>query len=239
VAGEPGREGLLAVGAGQRIRVRRPRLELTAQRVQGGELLGRELVAGQPASGGEQRRTRGLEGVDRPGGGGSRVVELVGEAGGEPAEGHERFALPGCRLDRACGVVQPADEVPAEREPGVGPLAQHLGRYPQHTTGGHSPAGREIDAVLVPGAEPAGPAARDVHPGDHAVLPADMADEVDGAVDEQPPEVGVLALAEQVDPGLDLDLGPALDQLAELVVAEAVKEAELAELVDAHQIVAR
>ena len=66
-----------------------------------------------------------------------------------------------------------------------------------------------------------------------------MADEVDGAVDEQPPEVGALSLAEQVDPGLDRDLGPALDQLAELVVAEAVKEAERAELVDAHQIVAR
>ena len=119
------------------------------------------------------------------------------------------------------------------------PLAQHLGRHPEHTAGGHSPAGREIDAVLVPGAEPAGPAARDVHPGDDVVLPADMADEVDGAVDEQPPEVRALSLAEQVDPGLDRYLGTALDQLGELVVAEAVEEAERAELVGAHQIVAR
>jgi hypothetical protein len=44
---------------------------------------------------------------------------------------------------------------------------------------------------------------------------------------------------EQLDPGLDRDLGAALDQLGELVVAEAVEEAERAELVDAHQIVAR
>jgi hypothetical protein len=66
-----------------------------------------------------------------------------------------------------------------------------------------------------------------------------MADEVDGTVDEQPPEVRPLSLAEQIDPGLDRYLGTALDQLGELVVAEAVKEAERAELVGAHQIVAR
>ena len=100
-------------------------------------------------------------------------------------------------------------------------------------------AGREIDAVLVPGAEPAGPAARHVHPGDDGVLAADVADEVDGAVDQHPPEVGVLALAEQLDAGLDRDLGAALDQLGELVVGQAVEDAQRAELVDAHQIVAR
>ena len=66
-----------------------------------------------------------------------------------------------------------------------------------------------------------------------------MADEVDGAVDEHPPEVGVLALAEQLDAGLDRDLGAALDQLGELLVGQAVEEAERAEVVDAHQIVAR
>ena len=103
---------------------------------------------------------RGLEGVDRPGGGGGRVVDLVREAGGERAEGDQRLALPGRRLDGARGAVEALDEVPAEREPGAGPLAQHLGRHPEHPTGGHAPAGREIDAVLVPGAEPAGPAAR-------------------------------------------------------------------------------
>ena len=51
---------------------------------------------------------------------------------------------------------------------------------------------------------------RHVHPGHHRVLAADVADEVDGAVDQQqPPEVRVLALAEQVDPGLDRTSAPA------------------------------
>ena len=93
--------------------------------------------------------------------------------------------------------------------------------------------------MLVPGAEPAGPAAGHVHPGDHRVLAADVADEVDGAVDEQPPEVRVLALAEQLDPGLDADLGAGLGQLGELLVAQAVEDRQRAELVGAHQMVAR
>jgi hypothetical protein len=66
-----------------------------------------------------------------------------------------------------------------------------------------------------------------------------VADQVDGAVDQQPPEVGVGALTEQLDPGLDADLGAAPDQLGELVVAEAVEDRQRAQLVDAHQIVAR
>ena len=93
--------------------------------------------------------------------------------------------------------------------------------------------------MLVPGPEAAGPAARHVHPGDDRVLAADVADEVDGPVDQQPPVVGVLALMEQLDPGLDGELGPALDQLGQLVVAEAVEDAERAELLGPHQIVAR
>jgi hypothetical protein len=66
-----------------------------------------------------------------------------------------------------------------------------------------------------------------------------VADEVDGAVDEQPPVVRVLALVEQVDAGLDADFGTARDQLGELIVGQAVEDAERAELVDPHQMVAR
>ena len=47
-------------------------------------------------------------------------VELVGEAGGERPQGDQGLALPGRRLDRSRGVVEALDEVPAEREPGVG-----------------------------------------------------------------------------------------------------------------------
>src|SRR5215212_6761876 len=73
------------------------------------------------------------------------------------------------------------------------------------------PAGREVDAVLVPGAEPAGPAAGYVHPRHHQVLAADAADEVDGALDQHPPEVGLLALAEQLRPDHDGHLGAGFD----------------------------
>ena len=89
VAGEPRRERLLAVGAGQRIRVRRHGLDLTAQRVERGELRGRDLVVGEPAEGRQQRLDSGLESVDRSGRGGCRIVDLVREAGGERAEGDE------------------------------------------------------------------------------------------------------------------------------------------------------
>jgi hypothetical protein len=129
--------------------------------------------------------------------------------------------------------------VAAEREPGVGPLTEHFGRHPEHPTGGHASAGREIDAVLIPGAETAGPAARHVHPRDHGILAAVVADEIDGTVDQHPPEVRVLTLVKQFDPGLDANLGAALDQFSELLVGQAVEDAQRAELVDAHQIVAR
>ena len=49
----------------------------------------------------------------------------------------------------------------------------------------------------------------------------------------------MLALVEQLDPGHDADLGTAFDQLRELIVCEAIEEAQRSELVDAHQIVAR
>jgi hypothetical protein len=45
-----------------------------------------------------------------------------------------------------------------------------------------------------------------------------VAHQVDGAVDEHPPEVRVLALTEQVRSWLDGNLGAALDQVRQLIV---------------------
>jgi hypothetical protein len=59
------------------------------------------------------------------------------------------------------------------------------------------------------------------------------------ALEQHPPEVRGLTLAEQVHPGLDPDLAAAIDQLGELLVAQAAEDAQGAELVDAYQIVAR
>ena len=66
-----------------------------------------------------------------------------------------------------------------------------------------------------------------------------MAHQVDRPIDEHPPKVSVLTLPEQVDTGLDAHLGAGLDQLRELIVGETVEDAERAEIVDPHQIVAR
>jgi hypothetical protein len=93
--------------------------------------------------------------------------------------------------------------------------------------------------VLVPGAKAPGPAAGGVHPADHDVLAADVADQVQRTVDEDPPEVRVLALAEQLDAGLDVHLGAGRDEVGELVVGHAVEDAQAAQVVDSHQIVAR
>ena len=100
------------IGQGQRVQDRRLRLDFTAQRIERGELPGRDLALGEPAQGREQHLGCGLERVDRPGGGSRRVIDLMREAGGERAEGDQGLALPCRRLDGARGVVHPLDQVP-------------------------------------------------------------------------------------------------------------------------------
>jgi hypothetical protein len=63
-----------------------------------------------------------------------------------------------------------------------------------------------------------------------------VAHQVDGAVNEYPPVIRVLALAEQLDAGLDANLGTALHQLRQLVVGQAVEDAERTKLLGAHQM---
>ena len=129
VAGQPVGELVLAVGDGQR--VRRPPV---AARARGAARRAQRTAAaeisplGQPAERGQQRPARVVERVDRSGRGGRRVVDLVREPGRERAEGDQRLALPGGRLDAAGGAVQPLDQVPAEREPRVDPLPQQRRR---------------------------------------------------------------------------------------------------------------
>jgi hypothetical protein len=71
------------------------------------------------------------------------------------------------------------------------------------------------------------------------LLAADVAHEVDRTLDQNPPEVRVLALPEQLAAGLNGDVGSVIGELLELVVAETVEELERPEVVGAHQIVAR
>ncbi len=167
---------------------------------------------------------------------GSWVVDLVRQAGRELAERDEGLALSRRRLDGSRGAVQPFDEVPAEREPVVEPVAEHLGRHPQHPPGRHGTGGGKVDAVLVKGAESAGPLARHVPPPHHGVLKADVAHEVYRPVNEHPSVVRELTLAEQVHAGLEADLGAARDQIGELVTGQALEEADTAKIVNEHQV---
>jgi hypothetical protein len=61
-------------------------------------------------------------------------------------------------------------------------------------------------------------------------------DEVDGAVEENPPVVSVLALEEQVGAGLDQDLGAARDQVSELIIGQPAEHLEATELTGMHQV---
>ena len=65
--------------------------------------------------------------------------------------------------------------------------------------------------MLIPGAEAARPQARH-HPADQGPLLADVPRELDGALEENPPVIRVLAFPEQFDTWLDSDLGAAVDQ---------------------------
>ena len=76
------------------------------------------------------------------------------------------------------------------------------------------------------------PSARHIHPGHHGVLAANMPDEINGTVDEHPPEVRMLALVEQIDAGLDGNLSAALDQIGELIICQAVEDAQRAKIIE-------
>jgi hypothetical protein len=65
-----------------------------------------------------------------------------------------------------------------------------------------------------------------------------MAPQIDGTVDEHPPEVRLLTLMEQLDAGLDANLGTALGQFRELIVGQAAEQADRAQVLAAHHIIA-
>ena len=161
------------------------------------------------------------------------------DAGGKRAEGDQRHTLPRDRFHRPGGVIQPADQVRAERKPCIGSIAKRSRRHLENSTLDGSPARGEVGAVLVPGTEAARPTTWHIHPRDHRVFATDTADEIDSAIDEHPPEVRGLALPEHLDAGLDLHLDTVGDQIGKLIIGKAVKYAQGAKIVNTHQIVAR
>ena len=66
--------------------------------------------------------------------------------------------------------------------------------------------------MLVPGPETPGPPARLVHATHDDVLTTDVADQLQGPVDQHPPVVSVLALLEERRARLDGDLGARVER---------------------------
>ena len=173
---------------------------------------------------------------------GHLIAGLYGTARSIEATARQRGALITLArggLDRARRSVEAGDEVTCHGQPGVGQLTQGLGRDAQQTTRRDAAGGGEVDPVLVPRPEAARPPARLVHPTDDDVLTTDTAHELKRSVDEHPPVVGVLALAEVGRARLDHDLGAGGEERAELVVAQPAEDRQRSEVVGLHQIVAR
>lgn len=80
VAGKPLRERVLEVGQRQRVEPGRGAGSLPPQRLERGELLGRDLVRGEPPNRCQQFLAGVIQRVRRADGGGGRVVELVCQA---------------------------------------------------------------------------------------------------------------------------------------------------------------
>ena len=163
----------------------------------------------------------------------------MSQAGGQGAERHQRLTLSGPRLDPAHRVDQALDEVDSEGEPGVGPVAEDGGGDRERAPRRGCPAGGEVDAVLVPGPEAAGPLPRLGHRPQCCLLLPHLADEADGALEQDPPGVRGAAFVEQDLVRDELVLLAGLEQLGQLLIGEPVEDRQGAKVLEAHQIVAR
>ena len=119
VVGPASRQRVLAVGARQRVERGRARSISRRSASRATNWSAVIVAVGQPA---QRRRAASShvssQRVDGAGRRRRRVVDLVGEPGGQRAERDQRLALAGRRLDaRAPCWKSPLDQVPAEREP--------------------------------------------------------------------------------------------------------------------------
>ena len=237
---EPGRQRVLPVGHHHRVRGPGRLLDLATQRVEGDELGCRDRALGEPPEGREQRLAGIAQRVHRARRGRGRVVDLVGEPGRQRAEGDQRLLLPRHRLDVAGGEEQALDQVRPEREPVARPGTQRGRRDAQHPAGHRRPAGRQVDAVVVPGAEPARPPARCVHGAEHRLAPPRRA-APGRCCPPAAPTSSRPARPRRTAPrraGTRTSV-PQREQLRQLLVAEPGEQLERAQLVEGHHIVAR
>src|SRR5262249_29129015 len=105
--------------------------------------------------------------------------------------------------------------------------------HSEHSHGSSCAACCQVHALFIPCAESTSPAPGRVHLRDDGLLATDVAPQVDDTLEEHPPVIGVLTFSKKLDPGLCADVLAALDELHQLRVAQAVKQAQRAQLLDA------
>ena len=198
VVAEPVEERLLAVGEGDARWARRD-VDRAAQRVEGDELVRRDPL---PASCGARRtRRRSLcwsASTDRVAAEAGLLISWASPAARVPSVTSDsrwralRSMRRAVSIGRASGArrtgTSPRRTRPARR------------RHPEDPARRHHPRRGQVDAVLVPGPEAAGPVPGVLHGRHDRVLAPDPADEVDAPGQQHPPVVGRAALVEQPRP---------------------------------------
>jgi hypothetical protein len=149
-----------------------------------------------------------------------RVVELVGEARGERSERDEGVTLTRHGVDHAHRLEEALDQVEAEGEPGPDELAERGRRHTQDAAGVQRVGGGEVADRVGPCLEAARPEPRAVHHGHGRDLVSRSAEELDPAVEQNPPELGGLALAEEHVALVEGHDVARVVQLAQLLVAQ-------------------
>ena len=164
------------------------------------------------------------------GGGGGRIVELVGQAGGEGSERGQLLAL----TERRLHLPQPQDGGADDGERHIGARVEELAhgadRDPQHLGVGCSLDRGKAPAALK-GRDLALQRARpDAGEGDLAG-PRQLR-HVELTVQDDEQRIGLLSLSDKPGPGRQVDDLPHLDQPFELLVAEAAEQRRGPELLD-------
>ena len=182
VASQPARQGLLAVGDGQRIRVDRLRLDLAAQRVERDELVRgdrRRPRAGRARTAASSQR-RSSASTARVAAAAGLLISCASPAARVPrATSASRCRVTASKLRAVRN--RPSMRCAPNGNQALDQSRRAGGGHPQDPAGDRRATRGEVDAVVVPGAEPAGPPAGRVHRAEHRLLAADVAHQVDPA----------------------------------------------------------
>jgi len=128
-----------------------------------------------------------------------------------------------------------AMSAPAAASAGPRPFAERPGGDAQHDARTGPAAGRQVSGLVRPCPESARPESRAVHhPGDR-FFPSGAAQQFHPPLDQDPPEVGGIALTEEHVAAFEAHLVTGRDQVAELPVAQPLEQEDTTQVIDEHQ----